>query len=414
MYYRAIGVGSIFEKYALLHVVQNAIVSKIAIIFCREVHKLNHTNNAIIGHANPHTIKKFELIEKYVEAWAHKLLQNQYCEGLVFIDCMSNSGEYIDDNGNHVFGTPVRVAKYLRDVAGQYPNKQIDIYYSDFCADKTNHLKGLMPKESSNFHYYISTEDGNNLAKRLGQTMSKNKHYLLIYDPFDATIDWSALIPFINNWGEVILNHMVSDPMRAVKMVKSEDARSKYERTYLMELEALIPYGSDKKAYEDRIEEIINKLRRRSDSRYYIAAFPFFNEKNAIVYNLIYCTSNIQGFKLYKQSAWQIFGGKSSMKNTHGLENQLTMDFDCNGLSKTHTDEFCFYIKDIAEYLQKMFDGMSNVPLENIWAVLDDHPVFPSDGFKRQIKDSLKQNYGAIVNKRTISFLGRNQLNENS
>lgn len=30
----------------------------------------------IIGHANPHTIKEFESIEKYVETWAHKLLQN--------------------------------------------------------------------------------------------------------------------------------------------------------------------------------------------------------------------------------------------------------------------------------------------------------------------------------------------------
>ena len=57
------------------------------------------SSDAIIGHANPHTIKKFELIEKYVEAWAHKLLQNQYCSGLVFIDCMSNSGEYVDDDG---------------------------------------------------------------------------------------------------------------------------------------------------------------------------------------------------------------------------------------------------------------------------------------------------------------------------
>lgn len=79
------------------------------------------SSDTIIGHANPHTIKKFELIEKYVEAWAHKLLQNQYCSGLVFIDCMSNSGEYVDDNGKQVFGTPVRVAKYLRNVAGQYP-----------------------------------------------------------------------------------------------------------------------------------------------------------------------------------------------------------------------------------------------------------------------------------------------------
>ena len=84
-----------------------------------------------------------------------------------------------------------------------------------------------------------------------------------------------------------------------------------------------IPYGSDKKAYEKRIEDIIKALHRNRNYQYYIAAFPFFNEKNAIVYNLIHCTSNIKGFRLYKQSAWQTFGGKSSTKNTHGLENQL-------------------------------------------------------------------------------------------
>ena len=50
------------------------------------------SSDEIIGHANPHTVKKFDLIEKYVEAWAHILLLNQYCTGLVFIDCMSNSG----------------------------------------------------------------------------------------------------------------------------------------------------------------------------------------------------------------------------------------------------------------------------------------------------------------------------------
>ena len=364
-------------------------------------------NNAISSHANPHTIKKFELTEKYVEAWAHKLLQNQYCFGLVFIDCMSNSGEYVDDDGKQVFGTPVRVAKYLRNVAGQYPCKQIDLFFCDLCPAKTKHLKGLMPNDSRNFHVHITTEDGNDLAKRLGQTMSNRKHYLLVYDPYEATIDWNAIMPFINNWSEVILNHMVSDSMRAVKMVKKDEARNKYEQTYLMDLEDLIPYGSDKKAYEKRIEDIIKALRRNSGYQYYIAAFPFFNEKNAIVYNLIHCTSNIKGFRLYKQSAWQTFGGKSSTKNTHGLENQLMLDFDGTGRPKTHTDEFCFYVKDIAEYLQKSFNGRANVPLNDVWALLDSHPVFPFDGFRPQIKNELKRNLGASVNRSTISFVDR-------
>ena len=362
------------------------------------------SNEKIISHANPHTVKKFELIEKYVEAWAHKLLQNKYCTGLVFIDCMSNSGEYVDDDGKQVFGTPVRVAKYLRQVSGQYFGKNIDLYFSDLSAEKTAHLKTLLPSNTSNYHCYVTTEDGNELAKRLGEKMLNSKHYLLVYDPYEATIDWNALRPFINNWGEVILNHMVSDSIRAVKMVKKDTARSKYERTYLTDLENLIPYGSDKKAYEKRIEDIIKALRHNSNRQYYISAFPFFNEKNAIVYNLIHCTNNINGFKLYKQSAWQTFGGKSSTKNTHGLENQLMLDFDGNGRPSTPTDEFCYYIKDIAEYLQHRFDGQANVPLGDLWDVLDEHPIFPSDGFRTDIKKELKQSYGASVSRDKISF----------
>lgn len=364
-------------------------------------------SDEIISHANPHTIKKFELIEKYVETWAHKLLQNKYCSGLVFIDCMSNSGEYVDDNGKQVFGTPVRVAKYLRNVAGRYPDKQIDLYFSDLSSAKTSHLKSLMPNESWNFHYHITTEDGNALAKRLGQSMSKSKHYLLVYDPYEATIDWNALMPFINNWSEVILNHMVSDSTRAVKVVKTDEARSKYEQTYLTELENLIPYGSDKTAYEKRIEEIIKALRFNNSRKYFIAAFPFFNEKNTIVYNLIHCTSNIKGFKLYKQSAWQTFGGRSSTKNTHGLENQLMFDFEDNGRLKTHTDKFCYYIKDIADYLQTVFNGRSYVPLDEMWSLLDVHPIFPSDGFKPKIKEALKQNHSAELGRSTVSFVDR-------
>lgn len=215
-------------------------------------------------------------------------------------------------------------------------------------------------------------------------------------------------MPFINNWSKVILHHMVSDSMRAVKMVKKDEARSKYEQTYLTDLEDLIPYDNDKKAYEKRIEDIIKALRRNSYYQYYIVSFPFFNEKNAIVYNLIRYTSNMKGFRLYKQSAWQTFGEKSSTKNTHGLENQLMLDFEGMGEPKTHTDEFCFNSKDIVEYLQKPFDGRSNVPLSGVWTLLDRHPIFSSDGFRPQIKNELKQNYGASVSRSTISFVDRN------
>lgn len=48
----------------------------------------------IISKASPHTIKKFELIEEYIKSWAQKLLLTESCNGLIFIDCMCNSGVY--------------------------------------------------------------------------------------------------------------------------------------------------------------------------------------------------------------------------------------------------------------------------------------------------------------------------------
>ena len=50
----------------------------------------------IISEASSHTIKKFDLIDNYVSSWAPKLLNNNKCSKLVFIDCMCNSGEYVD------------------------------------------------------------------------------------------------------------------------------------------------------------------------------------------------------------------------------------------------------------------------------------------------------------------------------
>lgn len=57
------------------------------------------TQNAqikIITEAKPHTIKKFELIEKYVDEWARKILGYKGknglngSKGIIYIDCMSN------------------------------------------------------------------------------------------------------------------------------------------------------------------------------------------------------------------------------------------------------------------------------------------------------------------------------------
>ena len=42
----------------------------------------------LIDVAHPHTIRKFELIEEYIKSWAQKLMLNDRCNSIVFIDCM--------------------------------------------------------------------------------------------------------------------------------------------------------------------------------------------------------------------------------------------------------------------------------------------------------------------------------------
>ena len=112
-----------------------------------------YVNNNCIDKAHPHTVKKFELIEKYVEAWAQKLLNNPKCDKIIFIDCMSNSGVYIDDAGNNVFGTPIRVAKYLSNVMQNlnYRNKKAELYFNDIDDFKIECLKKFLPPNTENF-----------------------------------------------------------------------------------------------------------------------------------------------------------------------------------------------------------------------------------------------------------------------
>lgn len=368
-------------------------------------------DNEIISKASPHTIKKFELIETYIKSWAQKLMLTDFCNGLIYIDCMCNSGVYYDADGNIIKGTPVRVAEALRDVAGQYPQKQVIIYFNDNSNEKIKELRKHLPNEKCKFKIYTSVGDGNQMLKKMGPQLNEQNrlHFFLLYDPYDASIDWEALAPFYQHWGEVLINHMISDPIRAITHVKSDAAKKKYMDTYLIDdVAKLIPFGSNRDAYEARLEQIINALKGSSNRRYYIAAFPFFNTKNSLLYNLVHCTSNVAGFKLFKTTAWTTFGGKSSTKNT-SYSGQ--MEFSINENSEieyeTHTDENCYFVKDIAKYVQHKFNGRQDVAYNEIWAVLDEHPIFPSDGYKNEIKDILVSDYGAVKKHSTISFQDR-------
>ena len=367
--------------------------------------------NELISVADPHTIKKFELISEYVVAWSQVLMNFDKCTGIVYIDCMSNSGKYKDNNGNDVDGTALRVANILADTMKNYPSKQAYLYFNDKDAAKIELLGTLLPKQTHNFHVELESRDASDLLNSISKeffSQFQNMNFLLLYDPYVADIDWDALMPYLQHWGEVILTHMVSDPIRAVKVASRPATIDKYERTYQTSIDELIACGSDRKAYEEKIEAIIRNLCGRQQ-KYYVASFPFYNSTNAVIYNLIHCTGHQRGFSLFKATAWKIFGDKSSGKNTHNDENQYTL-FSAGGNDFSYglpSDDTCYRVIDIARYAQEYFKGRTDVPLTEVWEYIDSHPIFPVDGYMTRIKDSLRYNFGATIKKSSITFADR-------
>ena len=52
--------------------------------------------------------------------------------------------------------------------------------------------------------------------------------------------------------------------------------------------------------------------------------------------------------------------------------------------------EECYYVKDIAKDIYDKFHARGSVKLSEIYQYLDEHPIFPSDGYKQDIKRELK------------------------
>lgn len=145
-------------------------------------------------------------------------------------------------------GTAVRVAKTLNRIAENYPLKTIDVFFNDYDYKIINYLKSklsLLGLDRIRIHY--SVKDCSEFLNSFDLSKIRNRNILLVYDPYQATINWDSLSPFLNSWGEVIINHMVSDTARGAKQAKKESVIKKYEQTYKMSINDIIALEDDRK-----------------------------------------------------------------------------------------------------------------------------------------------------------------------
>ena len=120
--------------------------------------------------------------------------------------------------------------------------KLLYIYLNDIDKERVAELERHLPQDERNFKIVTSCSDAHELLRTIGPQLygTGHLHYFLLYDPYDANIDWEALLPFFRNWGEVMINHMVSDPVRAISSAKKNTTKAKYANTYLKDFEELV------------------------------------------------------------------------------------------------------------------------------------------------------------------------------
>jgi len=352
----------------------------------------------------PHTVKKFELISAYVSSWAEKLLNYSKCDGIVYIDCMSNAGEYIvKKTSNIIQGTSLLVVSILLNCARKYRNKTIKIYFNDFDKNKIEHLENrineLYPKKPSNLLIQYSIKDASIFLKELKRNRTNNLNTLLIYDPYKADIDWLALDPYLNTWGEVIINHVIHDSVRGIKQTKDPEKISRYERTYEKSIDDLV--NMDKKEYQEHVDKIIRRHIHPSLNAF-LAYSVFYISTNVQVYNLIHVTHNEKGFLLFKNIAWKIAGGQAFVQENWLDKNQPKLF----GYEPEHYSNYNinYSVYDIADYIVAKFSDRGVISFNDIFDDLKHHPIFPNDGFRREIKKALKEYHNCTITKTMLYF----------
>ena len=93
------------------------------------------------------------------------------------------------------------------------------------------------------------------------------------------------------------------------------------------------------------------------------------------------------------------------------MKNKVNVDIlesncyeNIDGIFDTITDEECYYVKDIAKYIFEKYHDFGRVGFDVVYRDLDTHPIFPSDGYKKEIISVLKDHYRATITRNEIIF----------
>jgi three-Cys-motif partner protein len=256
-----------------------------------------------------HTKVKHEILGKYLNGWA-RILGKKY--NLNIFDCFAGRGEYIDEEGKTVKGSPIIILRKVSEVREKMdrPEKATCVFVEN---NKNNfqNLHKIVNKEIQNnpkkYQNWLETSFYNDefvnvatsIIKDYGKTLAPSFFFL---DPFGFSgIPFEIIKNILSiKRTEVFINFMVRDVNRFLnsdhhkysidKLYGTDNVAKRISNSYpnLQREQALLKFYRD-------------QLRQDADVKY---TFPFkinADERLQTTYYLIHCTNHPLGCKLMKE-----------------------------------------------------------------------------------------------------------------
>lgn len=374
------------------------------------------------------TVKKIDLMAHYVEGWLHKILLNKKIpyKGVLFIDCMANAGALAFEN-RIIEGTAQRVEKiFVKSKTSQLCAKEFEIIVNDIDSRKINCQKCIWKQVvSSNTNVIFNTYNNdvedflkNDALRILEDAEKRGYHTLLFYDPYDSTVHWDSLKPFLkSNKVDLIITHFwACDSRRAIEQVTTDEAKRKYEETYGLPFDELLKQFKSKEKLQRN--EFLRKLfedqaRKFGASYKKIAYAPVFNVKRQPIYDIVCISFSHHATTLFKNKMYNQY--RPEVKDTHQMQTSFFEDLffsdgEASSYVKNREDgvsemDFFYNPKNFAEAIQKEFKGLEVTKLD-FDNFIELHERIPSSA-KKEIKKILKGFFKMEeikVGRKTVSY----------
>lgn len=258
----------------------------------------------------PHTKYKIQYVSEYAKTWAY-IASEFTSDNINFIDCMCNAGIYRDGD----FCSAIEVLKSFRDCAYRYPHKKYNLFLNDYDVDKVRIIKEvcntIYSSYPSNLHIIFDNEDVNtylyNIKKIHGAVFTFPSMTILYVDPYSFhTVKIRAIEDFVKTtYCELLFNLFTSDFNRnKIDLGIREVLGGDYQISNVDEL----------------VEHVVNRL--KVGKMKHFLSYPFRQQKNVELYQILFATPNDKGLDKLKDALWKVFDGceyyRTDLAKEHG------------------------------------------------------------------------------------------------